>query len=90
MKSILRITIALLFAAVIFPFAAVAQKKSDYTIDQYFNMLTESQLPILGKYKTARQLSKRLIIKTDTFCSPTKNGKAGAKWSFSITKTVRI
>ena len=60
MKSILRIAIALLFVAVIFPFAADAQKKSDYTIDQYFNMLTESQLPILGKYKNRASFVKEV------------------------------
>ena len=60
MKSILGIALVLMFTAAFFPVASSAQKKSDLTIDQYFNMLTESQLPIIGKYKNRASIVKEV------------------------------
>lgn len=61
MKHLIRLGILLTF--VIFS-AAVASaqtdKSSDYTIDQYFKLLTPKQLPILDKYKNRASVVKEV------------------------------
>ena len=60
MKLALRFIFVLFFAVAVCPIISSAQKKSDYTIDQYFNMLTENQLPIIGKYKNRASIVKEV------------------------------
>ena len=60
MKSVSKIVFFLLLAVVFCPILSNAQKTSDYTINQYFEMLTENQLPILGKYKNRESLVKEI------------------------------
>ncbi len=61
MKHLIRLGILLTF--IIFSTAAVSAqtgKSSDYTIDQYFNLLTSKQLPILDKYKNRGSIVKEV------------------------------
>lgn len=61
MKHLIRLGILLTF--IIFSAAAASaqtEKSSDYTIDQYFNLLTSKQLPILDKYKNRGSIVKEV------------------------------
>ncbi|MEO8073902.1 MAG: hypothetical protein ABI686_11755 [Acidobacteriota bacterium] len=61
MKHLIRLGI--LFTFIIFSAVAASaqtEKSSDYTIDQYFNLLTSKQLPILDKYKNRGSIVKEV------------------------------
>ncbi len=60
MKTVFRFAVLMFLTAAVMPFAAHAQEKSEFTVDQYFRMLTTDQLPIIGKYKNRASIVKEV------------------------------